>query len=116
MNENILKKRNYLKNLSNKADEMSMGTDYEEATVNKKLMHFIYNPGHSLEFRSFKGWRKEGYTVRKGQKSFLLWGRPINKNANKDLYNVADADKEDLFFPIAFVFSSEQVYKIKELV
>ncbi len=114
MNDKILIKRNKLKELSLKAKEKAEKTEHELSTVNEQIMRFIYNPLGVLEFRSFKKWKENGYTVKKGSKAFLLWGQPLNKNAEgkEDLYNFDDADNIELFFPIAFVFSSNQVRKI----
>lgn len=122
MTEKTLKKRQELKELS-KQDEDTAKKIAEETnnplilllSVNDKIMNFIYNPKNNLEFRSFRNWKEQGYTVKKGSKAFLLWGQPINKNAESkdDLHNVNDADNEDIFFPLAFIFSSDQVLKIK---
>ena len=119
MTDKMLKKREYLRGLSQTAETMAEGTDFEDCTVNEKLMKFIYNPKNNLEFRSFKKWKEQGFTVRKGQKAFLLWGQPLENDKNskdKDKQKESTTDEEDnsKFFPVAYVFSSEQVYKIKK--
>lgn len=119
MTEKMLKKREYLRGLSKTAETMAEGTDYEEETVNNKLMKFIYNPTGALEFRSFKKWKEQKFTVRKGQKAFLLWGQPLENDKNskdKDKKKESATDEEDntKFFPVAYVFSSDQVHKIKK--
>ena len=114
----MLKKREYLRGLSQTAETMAEGTDQEETTVNNKLMKFIYNPKNNLEFRSFKKWKEQGFTVRKGQKAFLLWGQPLENDKNskdKDKKNEELNEEEgSKFFPVAYVFSSDQVHKIKK--
>jgi len=118
MTEKMLKKREYLRGLSQTAETMAEGTDQEETTVNNKLMKFIYNPKNNLEFRSFKKWKEQGFTVRKGQKAFLLWGQPLENDKNskdKDKKNEELNEEEgSKFFPVAYVFSSDQVHKIKK--
>ena len=116
MTEKMLKKRNYLKGISDEALNMAKGTEFEGMTVNAQIMRFIHNPTGELEFRSFRKWKENGFTVKKGEKAFLLWGQPINKNADRleTLYNLDDAEREDIFFPVAYVFSSAQVRKVEK--
>ncbi|MDP1728496.1 MAG: ArdC family protein [Bacteroidota bacterium] len=83
-------------------------------TINDAIIETKYKDGKNQEFKSYRQWKKEGYQVRKGEKAFLLWGKPKEntnskieseqKNTGKD-----SPDEHDPFFPIAFVFSNAQV-------
>jgi len=105
-------KREYLKKISNevlkKDRELYPEDEGQRANINTLLMAYIYNRNNNLTFHSFAHWLRLGYIVNKGEKAFLLWGQPIKK-AKKE--NPTD---EFEFFPLAYVFSSEQVRKIEK--
>jgi len=105
-------KREALKKLSNevlKLDRELYPDDEENrAGINFLLMHYVYNKGNNLTFHTFQGWLREGYTVKKGEKAFLLWGQP---REGKRPQPKEGQDEEFSFFPLAYVFSNEQVSK-----
>jgi len=108
MNENIIAKRQALKDLSKAAMEL---IEMEQAsTINEALVIIYAQQGHS-EIHSFKRWLQLGYVVRKGEKALLLWGEPIK--ATKQEKVKADDKDEFKFFPLAYVFSNLQVDKLK---
>lgn len=122
--ESIQEKRERLKNLSNKAQEIreellhACKSDIEIQAVNAlKVNDIIINHLHKTpehnEFRSFKGWMKEGFAVQKGQKAFLVWGRPKQENKKGEVVPVIDGEEEGTFFPVSFVFSNAQVKPLK---
>jgi hypothetical protein len=77
-------------------------------TINQGLANFYAEQGHT-EIKSYRQWRKDGFQVKKGSKALLLWGepKPINSTEPK-----TEAQKEETFFPLAFVFSNLQVQKL----
>lgn len=83
--------------------------------INDVLIEKIYKDETHQEFRSFKGWLKEGFCVKKGEKAFLVWGRPKQENKDGELKSVIEVDGEDHnFFPISFVFSNAQVKSLEQ--
>jgi hypothetical protein len=100
MTEKMLEKRKALQELTKQAQAMvNAGTANK---VNDALIIIYEMQGHT-NCKSFNAWKREGYTVKKGEKALLLWGQP-QKYTNKK----AEADQ---FFPLAFVFSDMQVEK-----
>jgi len=121
MTEKTIKKRQKLKELSLQAEEYAK--DFAEKTknpfilmltVNAKIKRFIYKRN---DFNTYKGWQKEGQKVKKGEKAFLFWGRPINKNAEskEDIRKFEDIEDEaGKFFPLSFLFHKDQTEEIKK--
>jgi len=121
MTEKAREKREKLKAISKKAKEIHELILKEGViTVNDMIMTYIYNEKGKLTFKSFKGWKKEGFSVKKGEKAFLLWGQPLGiekqeegAKAKPEIKEVGEGEQEeDSFFPVAYVFSSNQVTPI----
>lgn len=80
-------------------------------TVNQLIVEHIYKDEENKKFNTFKGWIKDGFSVRKGQKAFLLWGR---KKQTVEKPNGEEKTEELEFFPITFVFSNKQVHPLND--
>ncbi len=76
-------------------------------TINKAILHH-YQTLHPdiTEFNSFKQWISTGYKVKKGQKGFPIWTKPMQKGENNDTENPYK------FFGMCYLFSNLQVEKI----
>jgi hypothetical protein len=112
MKEETLEKRKILKKLSDQAILKSKGTDKEGSKVNTLLSDYFYNPSGKLIFKTFNDWKKEGYKIKKGSKAFLFWGTPKEYLKLKEKKQGEDPEQDnEIFFPLAFLFSSEQVEK-----
>ncbi len=98
--------REKLKQLSNQVKHLVQEGKF--STMNEAILATFYQNEHNTEFRSFLNWSQNGYQIKKGEKAFLLWGKPKEHHVvNKD-----DPEKEDTdysFYPIAKVFSNNQV-------
>lgn len=71
-------------------------------SVNEAIIDIYKAQGLGTHFKTFKEWTESGFSIKKGEKALLVWGRPRTKKQDdeKDGYS---------FFPIAFVFSELQV-------
>jgi len=98
-------KRQVLKTLSNAVIQAAKFLNVE-APVNDLLFWFAYDPDDVRTWKSFNGWKREGFTVRKGAKAFPVWGHPQTFTKTDDA-----GEHEDSFFPLAFLFNEKQVYK-----
>ena len=78
-------------------------------TINELIVSQIYKDEQNQSFNTFKGWIKNGYAVRKGEKAFLLWGR---KKQNVEKPSGEQKTEELDFFPVSYVFSNAQVAPI----
>lgn len=75
-----------------------------DLTINEILIS-SYLDDDNKEFKTFNGWLKEGFRVRKGSKAFLIWGKK-----RKATDHTKDTEKDEFsFFPLAFIFSNAQV-------
>ena len=88
-------------------------------TVNAAIMETMYKEGNHRVFNTYMGWKKLGKQVRKGEKAFLLWSKPIEfgkKEAKPEETEEADVETttpEDMdelkYYGIAYLFSNAQV-------
>lgn len=72
-------------------------------SVNEAIVSTYRNEEHQ-EFKKFWEWKREGCTILKGSKAFLVWGQPVKRTAKPE--NQTD---EYEFFPICYLFSNAQV-------
>lgn len=99
-------KKQVLKELSNTAKmAIELGTT-EAETVNEFVINLYRNEEHQ-EFNTFKGWKKLGYTVKKGSKGFFVWSK--KRTGTEKATNPNEDDKEFKFFSLAYLFSNAQV-------
>ena len=79
-------------------------------TINDALIETVYNDEKHHEFKSYEEWKKEGYQVRKGEKAFLLWGKPKEHPSQQSKENDTPGKEEhSTYFPVIRVFSDAQV-------
>lgn len=82
-------------------------------TINEAIIATCYRDEANTEFKGYEHWQKEGFQVQKGEKAYLLWGRPSKeKHEIKSEGNKQGEEKENdeyTFFPVAHVFSNAQV-------
>lgn len=101
---NVKENREKLKGLSAGVKMLIKAGVYD--SVNEGLADLYKQDGHT-ELKKFWDWKKEGKTIKKGEKALLLWGQP--RNGQKHEENTEGEDDEYKFFPICYVFSNLQV-------
>ena len=88
-------------------------------TINYILLRYVYNNGAELRYETFKEWKAQGATIKKGAKATVIWGQPRkgaimpdNENipANVDASNDSEDMQEYEFFPLCFLFSENDVF------
>lgn len=105
--------RDLLKSRSHEVKDLVEAGMFE--TTNDAIIGTVYKDAINQDFKSYKEWKKEGFQVRKGEKAFLLWGRPKEHQLEGDKFETDKANKEtkdeihDSYFPVAYVFSNAQV-------
>jgi hypothetical protein len=120
------KKRIALSELSRKAEALKKqkqedaGTITEQLfwasrTVNYMLLKYMYDTEGAEEFKTLVQWRKAGYKVKKGSKSFTIWAQPREGRYKDQKEKEEEKDDEHKyeFFPICHLFSNLQVEPIK---
>jgi hypothetical protein len=77
--------------------------------LNDFIIELFYE-GEKHEFNTFKGWLEVGKVVKKGEKGYVIWGRPIKgeqKNEEKEV------EKTYKMFPISYIFRDDQVKELE---
>lgn len=118
------KKRLYLSELSRDAEKIreakvqeattiEAAAYWESKTVNYFLTNFIYPASEGTKvYKTFHEWKKEGATVKKGEKAFLIWGSPVNAKHQAEEQRAEGEENEGHeyeFYPLCYVFSENQV-------
>ena len=104
-------KRNALKELS-KIAKMRISADCEGMTVNEVLVEHFYTDDENEEFKTLHQWSKDGYKVKKGSKSFLVWGKPRKTEKATDPKTTQNQEEDESeFYPLCYLFSNAQVLK-----
>lgn len=114
--EEALKRRAALKDLSSSLQALSkQGLFPEFPTVNGFLRYYYESRGYK-ELKTFKQWKEEGFSVKKGEKAILLWAQPVASNQSKEAATEAGKTEEEAkedYFPVCHVFASCQVQQMK---
>lgn len=89
-------------------------------SVNELLTDIYSNQARAREWDTFKGWKKRGYYVAKGERGFAVWSRPIKADdAETDTGNTdtdagesgesGETKPERENFYVAYIFCAAQV-------
>jgi antirestriction protein ArdC len=105
----IWDKRAMLKEHSAKVAELVEDGTY--STINDAIINEIYKDGIHCVFNTYRQWREKGFQVRKGEKAFFVWARPLD--ALKEQPTPEEQDGKSRFFPLCFLFSNAQVDRIE---
>lgn len=106
----IQEKREFLKLLSKTAAIYVEQGTFD--TINDAIINTVYKNEIHKYFKTFNQWKADGYFVKKGEKAFVVWGRPKEKqDAEKGKED--SENQESTFFPLAFLFSNAQVEEKK---
>lgn len=116
--EDIYAKRIRLKELSKSLVASRDAGKYmgnEDDTVNG-LLRFYYACKGFKNLKTFKEWKNDGYSVKKGEKALLVWGSPVaakKKDSEKkdEDKHTDETEKEDDYFPVCYLFAECQVHK-----
>lgn len=79
-----------------------------EVTVNDVLLQTYADMADSKDFSTYKGWKAKGKQVKKGEKAFVIWSRPIKSKKTK-AQEEGQENEEFSMFGIAHVFADTQV-------
>ena len=128
-NSKLQEKRAMLIELSQKAkalrkEKIDSAQTTEEAlfwssrSVNYMLLNHIYK-SERVRFETFKEWKAQGATIKKGAKATVIWGQPrqgvatLEQRLQKDPHTLPVDDiavEEYEFFPLCYLFSEDDVY------
>lgn len=93
-------------------------------TINTAIMETLYKDGSHHTFNTFMRWKKLGKSVKKGEKAFLLWSKPVRTGEAKQKEGIEEEENELLspeeeveykYYGIAYLFSNAQVEDIPKV-
>jgi len=86
-------------------------------TINSIVLSYYQadNQG-ATEWNTFKQWKEQGYSVKKGEKAFYIWGAPRRINKKDEHKQEGEISADDLeskaeFWPLCALFNNLQVEK-----
>lgn len=88
-----------------------------EKSINELLTDIYSAKAQAREWDTFKGWKKRGYYVAKGERGFAVWSRPIKAddaetdtgNTDTDAGESGETKPERENFFVAYIFCAAQV-------
>ena len=92
-----------LKELSRKLKPLIKEGVYSK--MNEALIAHYKEKNNLSELNTYHGWKSKGFKPKRGQDYFLIWAKPITI----DHPNSSTNEDEMEFFPVAFMYSSDQV-------
>jgi antirestriction protein ArdC len=103
-------RREELKALSNSVKPYA---DENQSSINAALVFFYSEQTGvpSQDFKTLESWNTLGYIVKKGEKSYSIWGQKTKKTTNIEEGLIAGVPDVVTFYPIVSLFSIDQVIK-----
>ena len=103
-------------------DIMQMMGEEDLPTINEMLHDYYAKQNNITELNTFDQWKDKGYQVRKGEKAFLFWGKPRNKQQKQaeqsgeeqpeqEQQTEKNTAKKDDFYPLCYLFDISQCRK-----
>jgi antirestriction protein ArdC len=103
-------RREELKALSNSLKPLA---DENQTSINAALV-FFYSEQTGVsaqDFKTLESWNTLGYMVKKGEKSYSIWGQLTKKTTNLEEGLIAGVPDVITFYPMVSLFSIDQVTK-----
>jgi N-terminal domain of anti-restriction factor ArdC len=102
--------REELKALSNSLKQLA---DENQTSINAALVFFYAEQTgvSAQDFKTLESWNTMGYMVKKGEKSYSIWGQLTKKTLNLEEGLIAGVPDVVTFYPIVSLFSIDQVIK-----
>jgi antirestriction protein ArdC len=103
-------RREELKALSNSLKQLA---DENQTSINAALVFFYSEQTgvSSQDFKTLDSWNTLGYMVKKGEKSYSIWGQLTKKTINLEEGRIAGEPDVIEFYPMVSLFSIDQVIK-----
>jgi antirestriction protein ArdC len=103
-------RREELKALSNSLKQVA---EDSQTSINAALVFFYSEQTgvSSQDFKTLESWNTMGYMVKKGEKSFSIWGQLTKKTINLEEGRIAGEPDVIEFYPMVSLFSIDQVIK-----
>jgi len=105
-----IKARNFRKERIKNAESSDDAYFWASMSINDIIAMWYREQTGAKVFKTFNQWREQGYSIKRGSKAFVLWGR---RQKGKDVaVKQEEAEPEFVeykFYPITYLFSDQQV-------
>jgi len=92
------------------ADSVTKAMSIAALSINDMLILNYKTVSNCEIFKTFHDWKKEGFKVKKNEKSYRVWGKPIKARKTTD---EKDGEKDEFrMFPMCCLFNESQVEKL----
>lgn len=82
----------------------------ELPTINACLEIIYARETGQSDWKTFLGWKEAGLSVKKGEKGFPIWGRPIGSHKQRAAEESSEPTEIGFdFFPVSYLFHAGQV-------
>lgn len=108
--QKAIEKRTELRNLSAKFKPLAK---ISEKSINELLVDYYKSNKGVTDLKTFEEWRKLGYTVKKGESSYLVWAKPVASTQAKERAEHNETDAKEDYFPVCHLFDRSQVQEMK---
>lgn len=110
MKPETLAKRKELSELSRAVAPLVEQGQFEN--INSAIIQTIYKKEGHEEFKTFDQWKEQGFSVKKGEKAFYIWAKPLNALKEEKEGAAPETEEGAKFFPLCFLFSNKQVRRL----
>ena len=87
----------------------ALPSEYDFCATTNDLLRVYYNVGNQ-EMKTFNQWKQEGKFVKKGEKGFAFWTKPMTSGKKEDGENGGEQKESSYkFFGICYLFTENQV-------
>lgn len=108
--QKAIEKRTELKKLSLKFKEVAKQCN---KPINEFLVDYYKSNKGVTELKTFEEWRKLGFSVKKGESSYLVWARPVASTQAKERAEDNGTNAKEDYFPVCHLFDRSQVQEMK---
>jgi hypothetical protein len=86
----------------------ALPSEYDFCVTTNDLLRVYYNVGNQ-EMKTFNQWKAEGKFVKKGEKGYAFWTKPMTAGKKEDGANGEQKESSYNFFGICYLFTESQV-------
>lgn len=111
-------RREWLRNISARFQserDLLIVMGKEAPSINEMLRRYYKTQNAVTDLRTYDQWKKDGYQVRKGEKAYLVWGKPKTRQEEPTDDNATQEEPnpthKDEFYPVCYLFDIAQCQK-----
>lgn len=108
------KARSYKKEKMDHAETEEEFLYWSSLRINDIIAEWYKKESGAKTLKTFSQWKSEGYNIKRGSKSFILWSKKKSVTKTSETNTQPSEEEAYEFFPIAYLFSDLQVEKAQE--